>query len=89
MGAWFAPEVRTFSRGKGDAPATAKAAYRAGICITDTRTGVTYDYSYRTDIDHSALARVGDAHTGAISGFRRGGGVALATAESANFRRKP
>jgi hypothetical protein len=55
MGGWFAPEVRTFSRGKGDAPATAKAAYRAGICITDDRTGVVYDYSYRRDIEHSAL----------------------------------
>ena len=55
MGGWFAPEVRTFSRGKGDAPATAKAAYRAGICITDHRTGVVYDYSYRTDIEHGGL----------------------------------
>src|SRR5271165_4809768 len=55
MGGWFAPEIRTFSRGKGDAPATAKAAYRSGSCITDHCTGVTYDYTYRRDIDHSAL----------------------------------
>jgi hypothetical protein len=62
VGDWFAPEVKTFSRGKGDAPATAKAAYRAGVCIVDERTGTIHDYSRRSaGIEHTALFLPKDA----------------------------
>src|SRR6476469_4560139 len=56
MSGWFAPDISTVSRGKGDAPSTAKAAYRAGLTITDERTGITYDYSRRHGVEWSGTA---------------------------------
>lgn len=55
-GGWFAPDLRTVSRGRGDAPATAKAAYRAGIAIVDERTGLVHDYRRRAGVEWTGIA---------------------------------
>ncbi|MEO5623464.1 MAG: MobA/MobL family protein [Dokdonella sp.] len=45
----FHANVKAFSRGKGHS-ATAAAAYRAGLAITDDRTGLVHDYSRRKGV---------------------------------------
>lgn len=45
----------------GGRSATAAAAYRAGVCITDERTGVVYDFSRRKHVVWRAIAAPDDA----------------------------
>jgi hypothetical protein len=46
--------ARHLSRGKG-ARVTRAAAYRAGECIRDERSGEVYDYSDRGDVAHKQI----------------------------------
>jgi hypothetical protein len=41
--------------------ATAAAAYRAGVEITDERTGLVHDYTRKQGVEHSALVLPRDA----------------------------
>ncbi len=45
----------------GGRSATAAAAYRAGVCITDERTGVVYDFSRRKHVVWRAIAAPDEA----------------------------
>lgn len=46
--------IKIHSRSRGES-SVAAAAYRAGIKLYDERTGVTHDYSDRTDVVHSEI----------------------------------
>lgn len=46
--------AKIISRSSGRS-ATASSAYRAGIAITDNRTGLTHDYTKKKGIDHSEI----------------------------------
>lgn len=46
--------VKAIGRGAGRS-ATAAAAYRAGACIHDERTGLDFDYTHKADVLHSEL----------------------------------
>lgn len=50
----FHMTTKSVSRGKGRS-ATAAAAYRAGVCIFDTRTGERHDYSRRSGVVSATL----------------------------------
>ena len=52
--------VKTISRSAGRS-ATAAAAYRAGVEITDERTGLVHDYTRMQGFEHSALVVPADA----------------------------
>ena len=47
-------QVSIHSRAKGHS-AVAAAAYRAGVSLTDERTGIVYDFSHRKDVIYSEL----------------------------------
>jgi len=51
--------VKTISRSSGRS-ATAAAAYRAGVVITDERTGECHDYSRKSEVEKTALKTLGD-----------------------------
>jgi hypothetical protein len=46
--------LKAFSRAQGHT-ATGAAAYRARLCITDTRTGITHDYRRRSGVVSSSI----------------------------------
>lgn len=46
--------VKTISRSAGRS-AVASAAYRAGVCLEDERTGEVHDYTRKTGIEHTEL----------------------------------
>lgn len=46
--------VKTVSRSAGRS-AIAAAAYRAGVCLSDTRTGEVHDYTRRSGVEHTEL----------------------------------
>lgn len=46
--------VSIHSRAKGES-AVAAAAYRSGVCLTDNRTGIVYDFTHRKDVIFSEL----------------------------------
>lgn len=46
--------VKTFSRSKGQS-APAAAAYRAGVCLSDMRTGEVHDYTRKGGVEHTEL----------------------------------
>lgn len=51
----FGCDIRApFSRGKGDS-AVAKAAYRAGMCPVDRRTGEVHDYTRKQHVVHTEI----------------------------------
>jgi hypothetical protein len=50
----FHLSVKTISRSDGRS-ATASAAYRAGVEITDERTGEVHDYTRKRGVKHAAL----------------------------------
>ena len=52
--------VKTIGRSAGRS-ATAAAAYRAGVEITDERTGLVHDYTRKQGVEHSALVVPADA----------------------------
>ena len=52
--------AKVFGRSRGRS-ATAAAAYRAGVCITDERTGVVYDFSRRKHVVWRAIAAPDEA----------------------------
>src|SRR3546814_10038230 len=52
--------VKTIGRSAGRS-ATAAAAYRAGVEITDERTGLVHDYTRTQGVDHHALVVPADA----------------------------
>ena len=52
--------VKTISRSAGRS-ATAAAAYRAGVEITDERTGLVHDYTRKQGVEHNALVVPADA----------------------------
>lgn len=68
-GSWFVPRVVNVSRGKGDAPATAKAAYRAGALIRDERTGDLHDYRRKGGIETTFILAPAEADP-ALTGDR-------------------
>ncbi|HAY09609.1 MAG TPA: conjugal transfer protein TraA, partial [Thauera sp.] len=41
---------------------TAAAAYRAGVCITDERTGEVFDYTRKGGVEHSEIIVPEKAH---------------------------
>jgi len=49
------------SRAKGQS-STAAAAYRAGVCITDERSGEVFDYTRKRGIEHSEIIVPAKAH---------------------------
>ena len=61
-GSWFVPRVGKVSRGKGDAPATAKAAYRAGARIHDERLDEVHDYRRKGGIETAFILGPADAN---------------------------
>src|SRR3546814_3074898 len=56
--------VKTIGRSAGRS-ATAAAAYRAGVEITDERTGLVHDYTRKQGVEHNALVVPADAPAGA------------------------
>src|SRR3546814_162693 len=52
--------VKTIGRSAGRS-ATAAAAYRAGVEITDERTGLVHDYTRKQGVEHNALVVPADA----------------------------
>lgn len=46
--------IKPVSRGAGRS-GTAAAAYRAGVCLEDKRTGEIHDYTRRTGVEHSEI----------------------------------
>jgi hypothetical protein len=52
--------VKTIGRSAGRS-ATAAAAYRAGVEITDERTGLVHDYTRKQGVEHCALVMPADA----------------------------
>ena len=46
--------VKPVQRSKGRT-ATASAAYRAGVCLKDERTGEVYDYTRKQGVEHTEL----------------------------------
>src|SRR3546814_15851755 len=52
--------VKAIGRSAGRS-ATAAAAYRAGVEITDERTGLVHDYTRKQGVEHSALMLPTDA----------------------------
>src|SRR3546814_12491546 len=56
----FHRAVKTIGRSAGRS-ATAAAAYRAGVEITDGRTGLVHDYTRKQGVEHSELMLPTDA----------------------------
>src|SRR3546814_12067245 len=52
--------VKTIGRSAGRS-ATAAAPYRAGVEITDDRTGLVHDYTRKQGVEHNALVVPADA----------------------------
>lgn len=58
--ACFHMSVKTVSRAAGGS-ATGSAAYRAGVEITDERTGVVHDYTRKQGVEHTEIVLPNDA----------------------------
>jgi hypothetical protein len=63
--------VKAIGRSAGRS-ATAAAAYRAGVEITDERTGLVHDYTRKQGVEHSALVVPADAPAWASDRARSG-----------------
>src|SRR3546814_18910085 len=69
--------VKAIGRSAGRC-ATAAAAYRAGVEITDERTGLVHDYTRKQGVEHSELMLPTDAPEWAADRERRWNAAALA-----------
>src|SRR3546814_9080927 len=61
--------VKAIGRSAGRS-ATAAAAYRAGVEITDERTGLVHDYTRKQGVEHSELMR-SEEHTSELQSLMR------------------
>lgn len=50
LATWFTPKITVMGRGYGHS-AVAKAAYRGGLSLYDERLGITFDFSYKHDVE--------------------------------------
>src|SRR3546814_11343402 len=79
--------VKAIGRSAGRS-ATAAAAYRAGVEITDERTGLVHDYTRKQGVEHSALLLPTDASEWAAARERLWNAAELAeTRKNANVAR--
>src|SRR3546814_1723960 len=69
--------VKAIGRSAGRS-ATAAAAYRAGVEITDERTGLVHDYTRKQGVEHSELMLPTDAPEWAADRERRWNAAELA-----------
>src|SRR3546814_17095085 len=69
--------VKAIGRSAGRS-ATAAAAYRAGVEITDERTGLVHDYTRKQGVEHSALMLPTDAPESAADRARLWNGAEVA-----------
>src|SRR3546814_19437354 len=69
--------VKAIGRSAGRS-ATAAAAYRAGLEITDERTGIVNDYTRKQGVEHRELMLPTDPPEGAADRERRGNAAELA-----------
>src|SRR3546814_14342382 len=80
--------VKAIGRSAGRS-ATAAAAYRAGVEITDERTGLVHDYTRKQGVEHSALMLPTDAPEWAADRERLWNSAALAaTSNNAHVARE-
>ncbi len=50
LATWFTPKITVMGRGYGHS-AVAKAAYRGGLSLYDERLGITFDFTYKHDVE--------------------------------------
>ena len=54
LATWFTPKITVMGRGYGHS-AVAKSAYRAGLSLYDERLGITFDFTYKHDVERTEL----------------------------------
>ena len=54
LATWFTPKITVMGRGYGHS-VVAKAAYRAGLSLYDERLGITFDFTYKHDVERTEL----------------------------------